>query len=111
MNQDDFQYYLHNLSALKSLHIVSPSTVAMSVSLERMLDLVKHSNETLKQIGVQNRVRSVGRDVVRWEFYRYEEAAMDPTAPWYIRDGIIVSLKQWDEPLGVWPEALLVVRT
>ena len=57
----------------------------------------------------------------------------DPTAPWYLKNGMRVSLDPWDEPLGtvlavlplpqlrssrlilprlgIWPEALLVVRT
>lgn len=76
-----------------------------------MLDLVKHSTPTLLQIGIQNRVRSIGREVVRGDVLPYEEQEMDPTAPWFVRNGIRVSLQQWDEPLGVWPEALLVVRT
>lgn len=108
---NEFRFYTLGLTSLRSLHIVSPATTVLQVSLARMLDLVKHSTPTLLQIGFQNRVRSIGREVVRGDILPYEEQEMDPTAPWFVRNGIRVSLQQWDEPLGVWPEALLVVRT
>lgn len=139
--QDEFQFSLLGLADLQYLHLVAPSTQALYCPLPLMLSIVKHCAPTLRQIGVQNRVRSVGRTVYKPDqatvFYEAAEIENDPTAPWYIRNGMRVSLDPWDEPLGVspehtiqipgladiegtfsrfsvtgiWPEALLVVRT
>lgn len=46
---------LSGLKVLRSLHVVSPSTMNMKIGLGRMLELVKGAGESLKQVGVQNR--------------------------------------------------------
>ena len=135
--QDELQFSLLGLTQLKYLHLVAPSTQAMRISLPTMLSIVKHCSPTLRQIGIQNRVRSIGRTVYKPDkstvFYEVSEMENDPTAPWYLKNGMRVSLDPWDEPLGtvlavlplpqlrssrlilprlgIWPEALLVVRT
>lgn len=56
------------------------------------------------------RVRSIVREsVLRNPFVLDNEG--DPTTPAYVKDGIKISLQLWNEPIGVWPEALQVIRT
>lgn len=76
----------------------------MYCPLPVMLGIVKHCSSTLRQIGVQNRVRSIGRQVYKPDrstvFYEVAEMENDPTAPWYLKNGMRVSLDPWNEPLG-----------
>jgi hypothetical protein len=43
------------MTRLRSLHLVASSTTPLRTTLYGMLDLVKHSPETLSHVGVQNR--------------------------------------------------------
>ena len=111
INLLDLQFYLFHLTKLHSLHLVAQGTITMKVSLQSMLEIVKHSSSSLRHIAVQNRLRSVHRELVKPGELYDEVTASDVTEPYFVRRGVKTSLKLYDEPLGVWPEALLVVRT